>query len=128
MKNKTFISISFFCNFAYATSEKFIYEKMERDQKRNYFAIQETRISDTEECRKKTCLAYEISVGKIKVPAEIEWIPGGVNPTSTLCKKMEGTPKIGYMENRNEVSLCYFNDHIFIFGWDLMKISRKSNR
>ncbi|MGZ3773508.1 MAG: hypothetical protein ACXVCN_07335 [Bdellovibrio sp.] len=80
------------------------------------------RISDSDECRKKLCHAYKIASGQKKVPVKkIEWLPGGVNPTSTLCKKINGDPRIGYMPNKNEVSLCYFKDQSFIFGWDLIK-------
>lgn len=128
MKIKNFALIFCLCSFAYAASEKYIYEDSKKSQKRNYFAIEEMRISDTLECRKKACLAYKVTTGEIKVPTEIEWLPGGVNPTSTLCKKIDGSPKVAYMENRNEVSLCYFNDQSFIFGWDLMKISEKSHK
>lgn len=116
-----------FLNFAWSTSD-YLFEDREKGTKKNYFIVNGVRISETNECKEKVCLAYQIATNKINLPKEIRWRSGGVNPTSTLCKNMEGDPKIAYTATKDELSLCYFKDKSFIFGWDLMKLSGKADR
>tara|TARA_Y100000817_G_C16757162_1_gene499850 strand:- start:358 stop:753 length:396 start_codon:yes stop_codon:yes gene_type:complete len=84
------------------------------------------RISNMELCQKYKCTAYLVASGEIELPKKIKWISGGANPTSTLCKKIEGIPRIAYLSNENEVSICQFSDNSFIFGWDLMEILKRN--
>lgn len=112
-------------NFSWSSGSDYFFESRNKNKKQNYFIVNGIRISETGECKRKACFAYQIAANKISVPKEIIWISGGVNPTSTLCKNMQGDPKIGFTTNGNEISLCYFNDQSFIFAWDLMKLSAK---
>lgn len=93
----------------------------------SHITIDEIRISDSDECRKKQCIAYDVAVEKIKIPQIKHWTPGGANPTSEICKSLDAQPKIEISENKDEISICYFKDGSYIFAWDLIKILKKSN-
>ena len=114
---KPFISIFilFACNFSFASN------------KQSYMTIDEIRISDTDECKTKKCIAYDVAIKKIKIPQIKHWTPGGANPTSEICKSLDAQPKIEISENKDEISICYFKDGSYIFAWDLIKILKKSN-
>ena len=105
-----------------AKNEQILYKDKSKQQRAKYMSIEKRRISETKTCIEKKCKAYDFINNKGPFPEKIPWMSGGVNPTFILCDLVNGTPKIGYLQNNDEVSLCYFNDGSFIFGWDLMDI------
>jgi hypothetical protein len=69
----------------------------------------------------KSCIAKAV-IDKTtqKVFKKVFIGPGGVNPTSPLCRVVGGKPSVFFYENKNAVSVCIFKDKSFLLGWDLM--------
>ncbi|MGZ3768067.1 MAG: hypothetical protein ACXVCP_05490 [Bdellovibrio sp.] len=121
MKNKIVMAL-LFSRICWADNKPYFYEDKLKMNKVEYFTQGNVRISSSKLCRKKKCFAYKLASKQIAFSTQVEWKTGGVNPTSTLCSQIGGEPRVGYLENNNEFSLCYFDDKSFIFAWDLFKI------
>jgi len=127
MRHRLFFCFSLFCiQFSHAEVKKVFFKYKSSKVSLDYFHVLNARISKTRNCINKKCISYSFLTGQSTLPRKIKWTTGGVNPTSTLCKAINGNPKIGYLPNSNEVSLCYFSDGSFIFAWDLMKLFKKN--
>ena len=55
----------------------------------------------------------------------VKWEAGGTNPTSVLCKLLNGKPLIAYMKSLDELSVCSFDDKVYVHAWDLHARWRK---
>lgn len=113
-----FIGFNF---LAHAGSKDFIFLNRNRQNKQSYFQLNGVRIADSPQCREKQCWASKMSHNKLEIKKLLLGGQRDVNPTSTVCKNLNGEPLIGFLENGNEISLCQFTDGSFAFSWDLMK-------
>ena len=112
--------ISLLSIFAIA-SENYIYTSRTNHKKEPYFLVNHIRISEIESCKNKKCRAYDLASRKISFSKKLEYAHGGTNPTSTLCRKMEGSPEIGVSNKGNDISVCRFADGSYLLTWDLVQ-------
>ena len=100
---------------------KSVYTDYQKQYQAKITKFQHIRISETP-CQKTSCLAKQI-IRKTtpKILNKVFVGPGGVNPTSPLCRQLKGQVKIFYLPNHDAISACLFNDGSFLLTWDLLK-------
>jgi putative hemolysin len=49
---------------------------------------------------------------------------GGMNPAAQMCQLAGGETGIFKDQDKNEVSICRFEDDSFIKSWSLMKLAK----
>jgi putative hemolysin len=85
-----------------------------------YFYLRHVQISDSISCQNLSCIAAQYALGKQSLPKKTKLRPGGVNPASIFCQDLGGEPKVGILENDDEVSICLFKDGSSAFAWDML--------
>jgi hypothetical protein len=101
-----------------------IFEDRERTLPLKYTTLNQVRISSCKADNR--CVARRVAANQLRfsIPSEIKWGRAGKNPASTICKLIRGVPGTIYKGNLDEISICRFRDQSFIFGWDLMRLSK----
>jgi len=79
-------------------------------------------------CKTEKCdIDKLVSDEKLKA-LDVPWEAGGTNPTSVLCKLLNGKPLIAYLKSLDELSVCSFEEKIYVHGWDLHARWKKLRR
>ena len=100
-------------------AQKEIFSNAELTKKFSLIQVDQLNVSDLQACREKKCEAVAILSKPEFLKFKLSWKQNGENPTSILCKSMQAIPEIGFLSNRDEISLCRFKDGSIVLGWDL---------
>jgi hypothetical protein len=77
-------------------------------------------------CEKNPCpLPESLSPSAFK-KLSIDWEAGGTNPSAILCAKLSGTVGIARLKNGDEVSVCQLDEKVWVHGWDLYNLWKKT--
>lgn len=117
---KYLIITSVYC-FAFSLFARVIYTDYQKQNSINTVRYKDIEISK-EKCPNNICLATTvINKSKKELLKKVYVGPGGVNPTSSLCRLVKGTPIIYYLKNKDAISICLFDDASFLISWDFFR-------
>jgi hypothetical protein len=118
MKN---VIITLVCCFSFTTHSRVIYSDYKKKNSVETIYYKTIEISK-DNCPHKTCLARKIINGSESELLKKVYVgPGGINPTSSLCRVVKGTATSYYLKNRDAISVCRFTDGSFLMSWDFFK-------
>ncbi len=75
-------------------------------------------------CPAKSCLAATAPASEKFGSYRSSW-ENGENPSSGLCRHLEGKADVVYLADGSEVAVCKFSDGSQLLGWDLVRARRK---